>query len=79
MAFFQQKNGADNAAIPILEDLIVNDPSYTNSYLLLGELYEKRGMKSEAEKTYQKAMLIDGGDAFKHGVLARLRALGRQQ
>lgn len=79
LAFFQQKNGADNAAIPILEDLIVNDPSYTNSYLLLGELYEKRGMKSEAEKTYQKAMLIDGGDAFKHGVLARLRALGRQQ
>lgn len=54
LAYYEYQAGNNDAAVEILKDLITNEPSFGDGYVLLGDIYEKDGKKEEAEKVYQQ-------------------------
>ena len=75
LAFFQERKGDELGAIKTLEALIEKQPSFGDSYVLLGGIFEKQGKKSEAEKVYRKGLAAEGiPDSYKARMKARLEA-----
>ncbi|HMK34009.1 MAG TPA: tetratricopeptide repeat protein [Desulfomonilaceae bacterium] len=56
LAFHQQLKGDLPAAAQTLEELIVRNSTYTNAYLLLGDIYEKQGQTKQAAEVYRRAL-----------------------
>jgi len=80
LAFYQMQKGDDKDAVKTLGALIERQPAYADSYLLLGEIYERRGKKEEAEKTYQTALDTDGiPDRYKSRIAAQMEAMKRNE
>lgn len=67
-------------AIPILEDLVKDDPFYPGALTLLGRAYYQLGKYGEAEQLLQRAVLVDKEDEIAWTILgmAQLR-LGQDQ
>ncbi len=59
LGFFQQKKGNTSDAVNTLAALITEQPDYFDAYLLLGEIYEKEGRKSDAEDIYNRALALE--------------------
>ena len=60
--------------------MIEKQPAYADSYLLLGEIYERWGKKEEAEKIYKKALDTDGiPDIYKSRIAAQMEALKQKK
>jgi predicted Zn-dependent protease len=76
LAFYQLQKGDEKDAVKTLGVLIEKQPTFADSYLLLGGTYEKQGKKEEAEKIYKKALETDGiPDQYKRRIAAQLEAL----
>ena len=53
------KDGAPDAAIPVLTDAAASDPSNADVQAALGLMYLKAGRKDDAKGAYQKALTLD--------------------
>ena len=74
------KKGDERDTIKTLEGLIEKQPAYADSYLLLGEIYERWGKKEEAEKIYKKALDSDGiPDRTKRRIAAQMEAMKQKK
>ena len=60
LALLQFQKGDGSSAAGLLEALITRQPSYADSYLLLGSIYESQGRRAEAEALYGKALANEG-------------------
>jgi tetratricopeptide (TPR) repeat protein len=56
LAFYEIKKGDTDAAIGTLKSLIARNPDYPDAYVLLGEIYERKGRVNEARTVYQQAL-----------------------
>jgi tetratricopeptide (TPR) repeat protein len=56
LASYTLQNGDTQKGISLLRELVSRQPQYVNSYILLGETYEKQGRKKEAEAVYKLAI-----------------------
>jgi tetratricopeptide (TPR) repeat protein len=78
LAFAQFKKGDTGAASALLESLVTGQPSYPDSYLLLGNIYEKQGRRAEAEQLYGKALANEQvPESYKLPIRAKLEELRR--
>jgi Tfp pilus assembly protein PilF len=59
LAFFQRKKGNTATAVQLLREAIQREPSYLDTYLLLGEIYEQQHDASAAAKVYLDASRIE--------------------
>ncbi len=76
LAFYQQQKGDLDGAAGTLDGLINQHPRYGDAYVLLGGIYEKQGMKGEAEKVYNRGLAVDGiPDQYKARIKVRLDAI----
>ncbi|MGC8660353.1 MAG: tetratricopeptide repeat protein, partial [Desulfomonilaceae bacterium] len=57
LAFYQIQKGDLVEAAHELESMILKFPDYADTYLLLGNIYEKQGRTGEAEKLYNSGIL----------------------
>ncbi|MEK6650122.1 MAG: tetratricopeptide repeat protein [Bacteroidota bacterium] len=64
----------DDAIITLKKGLAI-EPNLGSSLFLLGQAYEKKGMKAEAKEAYQKAILNDRSEQRKKLAVERLKAL----
>ncbi|HWR69311.1 MAG TPA: ammonia-forming cytochrome c nitrite reductase subunit c552 [Desulfomonilia bacterium] len=64
LAYFLKQDGDWNEGIEVLRRLIRVYPLSTDAYLLLGEIYEKRGRNKDAESVYQQGLSV--GDMPDH-------------
>ena len=63
-----------------LRALIERQPAYADSYLLLGETYEKQGRKEEAGAIYRKALGTDGiPNRDKSRIAAQMEAMKQEK
>ena len=53
-----QMAGNRQKAIKIIEDLIINDPDFTNSYYKLGKMYENSNKIKKAVNAYHAGKII---------------------
>lgn len=60
LALYCKKEGLWNEAIETLNGVIAKYPSHTDSYLVLGEIYEKKGKPLEAAEIYRKGLKAPG-------------------
>jgi Tfp pilus assembly protein PilF len=51
------KAGDDEEARKLFEQILINDESYIGSYYHLAKLLERKGLKEEAIRWYEKGML----------------------
>jgi tetratricopeptide (TPR) repeat protein len=58
LAFFLREKGEVDRAIEILRDLIDRQGSAIDAYLLLGEIYERKGERTEAAEVYRRALAV---------------------
>lgn len=56
LAFYQHQKGDTSNAIKVLKQTIAQNPSYTDTSLLLGDIYKGLGKKESAKNVYQKAL-----------------------
>jgi tetratricopeptide (TPR) repeat protein/cytochrome c556 len=78
LAFLQFQRGDSNAASALMEALITRQPSYPDSYLLLGSIYEKQGRRAEAEQLYGKALANEQvPESYKFPIREKLNGLKR--
>jgi Tfp pilus assembly protein PilF len=56
LAFFQLQGGDGVKATKILQNLTEKHPAFPESYLLLGEIYEREGKNSAALNIYRQAL-----------------------
>ncbi len=76
LAYYQDQKGEVAAAVKTLEDLIARYPSYADAYFFLGEVYEKKDRREEAENIYRKALESEGiSDLQKQRIAVHLDAL----
>jgi tetratricopeptide (TPR) repeat protein len=76
LAFLQFKKGDAGGAAARLEALITRQPSYPDSYLLLGSIYENQGRRAEAEQIYAMALASElVPERYKFALRARLNEL----
>jgi tetratricopeptide (TPR) repeat protein len=76
LAFYQQQKGDEKGAARTLEGLITKQPSYPDSYLLLGGIFEKQGKTKEAERVYGKGLAAEGiPDSYKVRMKAKVDAM----
>ncbi len=59
LAFYQQRKGNLPEAARVLDALIAKYPAYADSYILLGEIYEKQGKTAQAEEVYNKGLAVE--------------------
>ena len=55
-AFYLRQTGDSSGAIPILERMVSRQAANSNSYYLLGEIFEGQGKTEEAMNVYRKAV-----------------------
>ncbi|UCE58432.1 MAG: tetratricopeptide repeat protein [Phycisphaerales bacterium] len=55
LAFYLHANGNNNGAIPLLEGILERQPASGDAYALLGEVYERGGMRDNAIAVYRRA------------------------
>jgi tetratricopeptide (TPR) repeat protein len=60
LAFYLGQNGDLDTAIELLQAAIQQQPGYIDVYLLLGDIYEKKGKVKETELLYRKALTVKG-------------------
>ena len=60
LAFYQHQNGKSNDAVKVLLELIENQPTYVDAYLMLGDIFEKQGNPEDARAVYQEALSKEG-------------------
>jgi tetratricopeptide (TPR) repeat protein len=60
LAFYQHQNGKSNDAVKVLLELIENQPTYVDAYLMLGDIFEKQGNPEDARAVYQEALSEEG-------------------
>lgn len=78
LALVQFRTGDPKAASALLEELITRQPSYPDSYLLLGSIYENQGRRAEAEQLYGKALANEQvPESYKFPIRAKLETLKR--
>jgi tetratricopeptide (TPR) repeat protein len=53
-----QMAGNRKKAIQIIEDLIINDPNYTDAYFKLGKMYENSNKLKKAVNTYHAGKIV---------------------
>jgi len=56
LAFYQQQQGDLSEAASVLDGLITKYPAYADAYMLLGQIYEQQGKRSDAERVYEKGL-----------------------
>ncbi|NLJ27875.1 tetratricopeptide repeat protein [Desulforhabdus amnigena] len=79
LAFYQEQKGDSGSAAMVLEDLVDRIPVHSDSYLLLGSIYEKQGKKEEAERIYKRALETKGiPDIYKYSIAVRLNSLKQE-
>jgi tetratricopeptide (TPR) repeat protein len=76
MGEVQLAAGRTDEAIITLKKGLVIEPTLGSSLFLLGQAYEKKGMKAEAKEAYQKAILHDRSEQRKKQAVERLKELG---
>jgi tetratricopeptide (TPR) repeat protein len=59
LAYYQKKQGNLKAAAITLQDLLAKRPGFTDAYLLLAEIYEQQGNRSEAEAVLHQAQKVE--------------------
>jgi tetratricopeptide (TPR) repeat protein len=76
LAFFLCEKGEVDGAIALLRDLIGRQPSALDAYLLLGEIYEGKGDRTEATAVYRQALAMPGlPTAIQDQLQAKVRSL----
>jgi tetratricopeptide (TPR) repeat protein len=76
LAFYQIQKGESGEAINTLESLLNRQPAYADSYLLLGDIYQRQGKKEAAEGVYRRALASEGiADSVKARILLQMKAL----
>jgi Flp pilus assembly protein TadD len=76
LAFLMEKQGNRSGAARVLEDLISRHPSYADSYMLLGAIYEREQDKGKAMDVYEKGLFTDDiSEIYKLRMKARLDAV----
>jgi tetratricopeptide (TPR) repeat protein len=76
LAYFLKQDGDWNEGIEVLRRLIKVYPLSTDAYLLLGEIYEKRGRNKDAESVYQQGLSVgDMPDQDKARIEKRMEKL----
>ena len=78
LAFFQLKAGHESAALATLETLLAGHPQFTDTYLLLGSIYQRQGRTADVERVYAAA-LSSGAvpEAFKSRLKTQMRISGQ--
>ncbi len=75
MGEVQLAAGRTDEAIITLKKGLAIEPTLGSSLFLLGQAYEKKGMKEEAKGAYQKTVLHDRSEQRKKQAAERLKAL----
>lgn len=60
LAYFLKQDGDWEEAIGTARGIVARDPSHLDAYLLMGEIYEKKGRPLDAEKVYRQAIAAPG-------------------
>ncbi|HVN70842.1 MAG TPA: tetratricopeptide repeat protein, partial [Desulfomonilia bacterium] len=60
LATLMKQDGHWDDAIEVLKQVIGSDQTFIDAYLLLGDIYDMRGKKSEAEAVYRQGLLVEG-------------------
>lgn len=58
LALEYEKEGDQNTAIQLIEELIKKDPNYLGAYYKLGHLYENKNKMGEAIKIYNTGIKL---------------------
>lgn len=78
LATLQKKDGNWDASLSVLKQIVSTDPSFTDAYLLMGEIYEGRAKKKEAKAVYLKGIASeDMPESDKNKLQLRLNRLNK--
>ena len=64
LAYFLKQGGDWNEGIDVLRQVIGRYPLYADAYLLLGEIFERKGKIMDAEEVYHQGMSVEGMPDF---------------